>query len=187
MRFKTPFFNIQVQVFKFQDPTMFRVAHDYFPKLGSFQVRAYERSNLFNIKRPDLWDSSLLSFNISITSSIFQVQVQFFQVQYFKIQTFKFKFDMQNLGYFGMSNFSQVEIFGFEFVSGALIFKEPLGVRISCAQVQISIPQFQLCTFQYCNFNYAPFNSAISISHFQFRNFNIALSIPHFNSASLLA
>ena len=168
MRFKTLFFNIQVQVFKFQDPTMFRVAHDY------FQIRAHQRSNLFNIKRPDLWDSSLLSFNISSTSSIFQVQVQVFQVQYFKIQTFKFKFYMQNLGYFGMRNFSQVEIFGFEFVLGALNFKEPLGVRISCAQVQISISQFQLCTFQYCNFNYAPFNTAISIPQFQFRTFNSA-------------
>ena len=110
---------------------------------------------------------NISSSSSSISSSIFQYSSFQVQVQYAKSRIL------------GLSNLSQVEIFGFEFVSGALIFKEPLGVRISCAQVQVSIMQFQLCTFQYCNFNYAPFNSAISIPQFQYRTFNIALSIPH--------
>ena len=111
---------------------MFRVAHDYFPKPGSFQVQTF---------------SSLI-----FQYSSFQVQDQYAKSRIF-----------------GLSNLSQVEIFGFEFVSGALIFKEPLGVRISCAQVQISISQFQ----------YRTFNIALSIPQFQYRNFKFTLSIPH--------
>ena len=103
-----------------------------------------------------------------------------FQVQTFQYSSTQFQVQYAKSRTFGLSNLSQVEIFGFEFVSGALIFKEPLGVRISCAQVQISIMHLSILQFQYRTFQYRNFNIALSISHFQYCNFNTAISIPHF-------
>ena len=137
MRFKTPFFNIQVQVFKFQDPTMFRVVHNYLSKLGSFQVQ------------------------ISIISSS---SFNLFKFKPFNIQAFNFKFNMQNLGHLGWATSPKLRFLALNSCRAHLFLRSRLAFESHVPKYKFQLCTFQYCNFNTAisisHFQFRTFNSS---------------------------